>query len=84
MKGQVSAHVKGLIKKMQDEEQDLQKRIDARIHLETEYIYFFLFFYMKKYFFYRKVAVTEREQQYLKKNKAALDQITDKYREYVK
>jgi hypothetical protein len=29
----------------------------------------------------RKIAVTEREEKYLQKNKAALDQVSDKYRE---
>lgn len=38
MKGQISAHVKDLIKRIQDEEQDLHRKIDARVQLETEYI----------------------------------------------
>jgi hypothetical protein len=28
-----------------------------------------------------KITVTEREEKYLEKNKAALDQVADKYRE---
>jgi hypothetical protein len=43
MKEQISAHVRDLNKKMHDEEQDLQKKVDARIQLETEYIYIFNF-----------------------------------------
>ena len=35
MKEQISAHVKDLIRRIQDEEQDLQRRLDARIQLET-------------------------------------------------
>jgi len=64
IKDQISAHAKDLIKKIHDEEQDFQRKIDARIQLETE-----------------KIAVTEREEKYLQKNKAALDQVTDKYRD---
>ncbi len=38
MKDKVSTHMTDLTKKMHDEEQDLQKKIDARIQFETEYI----------------------------------------------
>jgi hypothetical protein len=44
MKDQISSHVKDLIKRISDEEQDLQKKIDARIQTETEYIPLFFFF----------------------------------------
>ncbi len=47
MKDQISAHVKDLNKKMHDEEQDLQKKIDARIQFETEYV--LSFFSMNSY-----------------------------------
>jgi hypothetical protein len=40
MKDQISAHVKDIIKKVHDEEQELQKKIDDRIQFETEYIIF--------------------------------------------
>ncbi|CAF4733005.1 unnamed protein product [Rotaria sp. Silwood1] len=63
MKEQVSTHVKDLIKKLNDEEQILQKRLDSTVQLENE-----------------KIAITEREEQYLEKNKAALDQVMEKYR----
>ena len=36
MKEQISSHVKDLIKKIQDEEKDLQKSIDSRIQQESE------------------------------------------------
>jgi hypothetical protein len=39
LKDQVSSHAKDLIRKIHDEEQDFQKRFDARIQLETEYIF---------------------------------------------
>lgn len=45
---------------------------------------FFLSFILNNinnYLFDRKIAVTEREQQYLQKNKAALDEVEDKYRQ---
>jgi len=44
MKERISAHVKDLLKKIHDEEQDLQKKIDERIQFETEYIPFFFFY----------------------------------------
>ena len=37
MKDQISAHVKDLIKRIHDEEQDLHRKIDARVQMETEY-----------------------------------------------
>lgn len=36
MKDQISAHVKDLIRRIQDEEADLQKRLDGRIQYESE------------------------------------------------
>jgi hypothetical protein len=45
MKDQISAHVKDLNKRMHDEELDLQKKIDTRIQLETEYIFLIYFIY---------------------------------------
>lgn len=45
MKEQISVHAKDLIKRVNDEEQDLQKKIDTRIQIETEYV--FSFFYIK-------------------------------------
>ncbi|CAF1148793.1 unnamed protein product [Rotaria sordida] len=63
IKEQVSTHVKDLVKKLHDDEQVLQKKLDATIQAENE-----------------KIAVTERERQYLEKNKAALDQVMEKYR----
>jgi hypothetical protein len=36
MKEQISAHHKDLLKRMQDEERELQKKIDTRVQLETE------------------------------------------------
>lgn len=38
MKDQISAHVKDLIKRIHDEEQDLHRKIDARVQMETEYV----------------------------------------------
>jgi len=64
IKEQIPVHVKDLLKKIHDEEQDLQKQLDTRIELETE-----------------KIAVTEREENYLQKSKAAVDAVADKYRE---
>jgi hypothetical protein len=40
MKEQISAHAKDIIRKINDEEQELQKKVDRRIHFETEYILF--------------------------------------------
>lgn len=45
MKGQIDVHVKDLIKRIQDEEQDLYRKIDARIQTETEYVLHSFFFY---------------------------------------
>ncbi len=45
MKDQISAHVKDIIKKVHDEEQELQKKIDERIQFETEYIIFSFYLY---------------------------------------
>ncbi|UJR37634.1 hypothetical protein I4U23_030331 [Adineta vaga] len=64
MKDKVTAHANELVKILHDEEQTLQKKIDARIQYETE-----------------RIATTEREQQYLQKNKTTLDQVVDKYRD---
>ena len=36
MKDQISSHHKDLLKKMQEEERELQKKLDTRIQLETE------------------------------------------------
>ncbi len=47
MKDQISTHVQDLMKRIQDEEQDLQKKIDARIQFETEYV--LSFFSMNSY-----------------------------------
>lgn len=44
MKNQISTHVQDLIKRINAEEQELQKKIDARIQLETEYLTPFLLF----------------------------------------
>jgi len=44
MKDQITVHVKDLIKRIHDEEQDLQKKIDTRIEYETEYLSLFFLY----------------------------------------
>jgi hypothetical protein len=53
MKDQITVHVKDLIKRIHDEEQDLQKKIDTRIEYETEYLslFFFISISIKNYLY---------------------------------
>jgi len=53
MKDRITVHVKDLMKRIHDEEQDLQKKIDARIEYETEYLpLFFISIIINNHLYY--------------------------------
>jgi hypothetical protein len=54
---------------------------ELNLKLSKSLFFFYISFTIQNYFYLRKISVTGREEQHLQTNKAALDEVNDKYRQ---